>query len=68
MPNCLCGTVIGNFKDIMTNKYLLLLVEDIPLCLKYNDKIKLCMHSVYHNSIFIILIYPSLLLVTSKLV
>ena len=20
MPNCLCGTVIGSFKDIMTNK------------------------------------------------
>jgi len=43
-------------------------MEDIPLCLKYSDKIKLYMYSFYHNNIFIILKYPFLLLVTSKMV
>ena len=30
-------------------------VEDIPLCMKYNDKIKLYTYSVGHNNIFITL-------------
>jgi len=50
------------------NKYNPFFMEDIPLCLKYSDKIKLYMYSFYHNNIFIILKYPFLLLVTSKMV
>jgi hypothetical protein len=67
MPNCVCGMVTGSFEAIMTNKYIPFFVEDILLCFKYNDKIKLCMYSVYQNNIFIILIHPFLLLVTSKI-
>ena len=30
-------------------------LEDIPLCLKYSDKIKLCTYVLQHYNIFIIL-------------
>ena len=68
MPKCVHGTLTGSFETIGTNKYNPFFVEDIPLCLKYNDKIKLYMYSFYHNNIFIILMYPFLFLVTSKMV
>ena len=43
----------GQFNKTPT--YGRIFLEDIPLCFKYNDNIKLYMYSVQHNNIFIIL-------------
>ena len=36
---------LSHVSELFKQHFMAILVEDIPLCLKYNDKIKLCMYS-----------------------
>jgi hypothetical protein len=51
----MCGFICQNFE--LLGWVYLVLVEDISLCLKYANKIKLNMYSVWHNYMFILLFY-----------
>ena len=47
------------FVHILQNIILMSLAEDIPLCLKYNIKMKQNMYSVWHNYLFILWLWQT---------